>query len=37
MKFSEKTTFTSDKDSFVFGFVSSLKQKIDNPRRNKKP
>tara|TARA_B100000795_G_C22336829_1_gene263474 strand:+ start:33 stop:491 length:459 start_codon:yes stop_codon:yes gene_type:complete len=36
MEFSKKTTYTSDKDSFVFGFVSSLKQKIDNPKRSKK-
>jgi hypothetical protein len=25
----------SDKDSFVYGVVSSLKQKIDSPKRNK--
>jgi outer membrane protein assembly factor BamE (lipoprotein component of BamABCDE complex) len=30
--FSNDQTKMSDKDSFVYGFISSLKQKIDSPR-----
>ena len=33
--FSDDKTLMSDKDSFVYGVISSLKQKIDNPKRNK--
>ena len=38
LKYSEKTTQSTDKDSFVYGFLSSFKQKIDSPkkRRSKK-
>ena len=35
IKFNSDTTKMSDKDSFVYGIVSSLRQKIDNPKRNK--
>ena len=31
---SDKTKM-SDKDSFIFSVMSSLKHKIDNPKRNK--
>ena len=34
--FNKDTTKMSKKDSFVYGIVSSLKQKIDSPKRNKK-
>ena len=36
--FSENTTKSTDKDTFVYGVVSSLRQKIDSPKnkRNKK-
>ncbi len=36
--FSEDTTKSTDKDTFVYGVVSSLRQKIDSPKnkRNKK-
>ena len=33
--FNKNETATSDKDSFVYGVISSLKQKIDSPKRNK--
>ena len=33
--FSNDQTKMSDKDSFVYGFISSLRQKIDSPKRNK--
>ena len=33
--FSKDQTKMSDKDSFVYGFISSLRQKIDSPKRNK--
>ena len=33
--FSNDQTKMSDKDSFVYGVISSLKQKIDSPKRNK--
>ena len=33
--FSDDKTVMSDKDGFVYGVISSLKQKIDNPKRNK--
>ena len=33
---SEKTTKVTEKDSFVYGVISSLKQKIDSPKTNKK-
>ena len=36
VKFSNKETFATDKDSFVYGFLSSLRQKIDSPKRRKK-
>ena len=33
--FSDNKTLLSDKDSFVYGVISSFRQKIDNPKRNK--
>ena len=33
--FNEDKTLMSDKDSFIYGVVSSLRQKIDSPKRNK--
>ena len=33
--FSDDKTIMSDKDGFVYGVISSLKQKIDSPKRNK--
>jgi outer membrane protein assembly factor BamE (lipoprotein component of BamABCDE complex) len=33
--FNKSETAKSDKDSFVYGVISSLKQKIDSPKRNK--
>ena len=36
MKFTKKETMKSDKDTFVYGFISSLRQKIDRPKRAKK-
>ena len=36
IKFSEKTTVLTDRDTFVYGFISSLKDKIDSPKRRKK-
>ena len=35
LDFSNDETAMSDKDSFVFGVISSLRQKIDSPKRNK--
>ena len=35
IKFTKKETTKTDKDSFVYGFISSLKQKIDRPKRVK--
>ena len=35
LSFDKGETAMSDKDSFVYGVVSSLKQKIDSPKRNK--
>ena len=35
LKFNNDKTKMSDKDSFVYGVISSLKQKIDSPKRNK--
>ena len=35
LKFNKNKTAMSDKDSFVYGVISSLKQKIDSPKRNK--
>ena len=35
LKYSEKATLSTDKDSFVYGFLSSFKQKIDSPRKNR--
>ena len=34
--FNKNKTKMSDKDSFVYGVLSSLRQKIDSPKRNKK-
>ena len=34
--FSNDQTKMSDKDSFVYSFLSSLRQKIDSPKKNKK-
>jgi hypothetical protein len=36
IKFTKKETMKSDKDTFVYGFISSLRQKIDRPKRVKK-
>ena len=36
IKFTKKETTKTDKDSFVYGFISSLKQKIDRPKRRSK-
>jgi len=33
IKFSDKSTSLTDKDTFVYGFISSLKDKIDSPKR----
>ena len=33
--FNKSVTAKSDKDSFVYGVISSLKQKIDTPKRKK--
>ena len=33
--FSEDKTLMSDKDGFVYGVISSLRQKIDSPKRKK--
>ena len=33
--FNEDKTLVSDKDSFIYGVVSSLRQKINSPKRNK--
>ena len=33
--FNKSETAKSDKDSFVYGVISSLRQKIDSPKRNK--
>ena len=35
LSFNKNETMMSDKDSFVYGVISSLKQKIDSPKRNK--
>ena len=35
LSFNKNKTAMSDKDSFVYGVISSLKQKIDSPKRNK--
>ena len=35
LSFSKSETAMSDKDSFIYGVISSLKQKIDSPKRNK--
>ena len=35
LSFNKNETEMSDKDSFVFGVISSLKQKIDSPKRKK--
>ena len=36
IKFSDKTTLVSDRDTFVDGFISSLKDKIDSPKRQRR-
>ena len=36
INFSDKITAKTEKDSFVFGVLSSFRQKIDSPKRNKK-
>ena len=33
--FNEDKTLMSDKDSFIYGVMTSLRQKIDSPKRNK--
>jgi len=35
MEFNKNITKMSEKDSFVYGVISSLRQKIDSPKRNK--
>ena len=35
LSFNKNRTAMSDKDSFVYGVMSSLKQKIDSPKRKK--
>ena len=35
LSFNKDKTLMSDKDSFVYGVISSLRQKIDSPKRNK--
>ena len=35
LEFSEKKTLNTDKDSFVKGVISSLRQKIDSPKRRR--
>ena len=35
INFNDDKTKMSDKDSFIFSVMSSLRQKIDNPKRNK--
>ena len=35
LSFNNDKTLMSDKDSFVYGVLSSLRQKIDSPKRNK--
>ena len=35
LSFNKSETKMSDKDSFVYGVISSLKQKIDTPKRKK--
>jgi len=35
IKYSEKATQSTDKDSFVYGFLSSVKQKIDSPKKKR--
>ena len=35
INFSKDETKMSDKDSFVYDFMSSIRQKIDNPKKNK--
>ena len=35
LSFNKDETLKSDKDSFVYGVISSLKQKIESPKRNK--
>ena len=35
LTFNKNETYMTDKDSFVYGVISSLKQKIDSPKRNK--
>ena len=35
LSFNKNETMMSDKDSFVYGVISSLKQKIDSPKRKK--
>ena len=36
INFTKDETMMSEKDSFVFGVISSLRQKIDSPKRNSK-
>ena len=35
LEFSEKKTLNTDKDSFVRGIITSLRQKIDSPKRRR--
>ena len=36
INFTKDETMMSEKDSFVYGVISSLRQKIDSPKRNSK-
>jgi len=35
IKFSDKSTSLSSRDTFVYGFISSLRDKIDSPKRRR--
>tara|TARA_B100000767_G_C19396668_1_gene382135 strand:+ start:82 stop:546 length:465 start_codon:yes stop_codon:yes gene_type:complete len=36
IKFFNKETVNSDKDTFVYGFLSSIREKVNSPKRRKK-
>ena len=36
IKFFNKETINSDKDTFVYGFLSSIREKVNSPKRRKK-
>ena len=35
INFSKDTTMNSDKNSFVYGFISTFRQKVDSPKRRR--